>query len=187
MTTAVIVLSVALLVSGVIIYRLQSQLQNLSQNNKANDALNDLNEKITAQEVHLGQLLSGVEKNAESLKAQLKQITSVQTLQNSKPTEEGLDQIVKERTQKLQQKRLEIAEYAFINSSKMRAPMATILGLISVLELGETENGQSIEEMVAYLKYSVERLDKMLNDMNETLGKEFYEQNPVQDKEIVLN
>jgi len=189
MTIAVIVLSISLLTSGIIIYRLQQQLQAKNQDTQVQDGLHKLTEQFTAQESNISSILSGVVQNAESLKVQIEQLNAVKTTQSSKPTDEGLDQMVKERTQKLQQKRLEIAEYAFINSSKMRAPMATILGLISVIELGETENGQSIEEMVAYLKYSVERLDKMLNDMNETLGKEFYQDSPVEDEdkeEIVL-
>jgi light-regulated signal transduction histidine kinase (bacteriophytochrome) len=61
---------------------------------------------------------------SEALKLQSEEIKSIN---------ESLEERVRERTQVLEEKNKQLAEYAFINSHVLRAPVSTMLGLINLI------------------------------------------------------
>ena len=79
----------------------------------------------------------------------------------------NLETIVKERTAELEEKNTALEEAAFINAHKLRAPVATILGLTDLLK-GETlsENGK---KALDYLDTSTHKLDEIVTQINTAL------------------
>ncbi len=62
----------------------------------------------------------------EELRAQQEEITSINN---------RLEELVQERTAKLEARNQQLSEYAFFNAHKLRSPISTILGLQEVLRL----------------------------------------------------
>ncbi|QSE98766.1 hypothetical protein [Fulvivirga lutea] len=88
-----------------------------------------------------------------------------------------LDQKVKRRTAEIEKKNIELinknvklSEYAFINSHKLRSPLASILGLVNLFEthiLSEHERLKIIEK----IKKSSEDLDRVVKEINAILDE----------------
>jgi PAS domain S-box-containing protein len=79
-----------------------------------------------------------------------------------------LEQLVVERTRQLQRRNEQLKQYAFFNAHKLRAPIATILGLYQVLKLGVAPEEQL--EIVQKLQQSVEELDQMVRQSQRLLA-----------------
>ncbi len=60
-----------------------------------------------------------------------------------------------------------LAEYAFINSHVLRAPLSRMLGLIQLMEMTDKKDLQLID----YLKKSGEELDEVVKKINTTLAE----------------
>lgn len=84
----------------------------------------------------------------------------------------NLEKLVREETEKVLRKNERLRKYAFINSHKIRAPLARILGLIHVLNL----EGHSVKEHEAFrkLKVSSAELDQVIRDINSVLLDDEY-------------
>jgi tetratricopeptide (TPR) repeat protein len=74
---------------------------------------------------------------------------------------------VSERTLELAIKNEQLSEYAFINAHKLRAPVARIMGLVSIYEL--KENTISTEKLVGMLKYEIQTLDQIVRSISEAV------------------
>ncbi|NMM50212.1 tetratricopeptide repeat protein [Marinigracilibium pacificum] len=83
---------------------------------------------------------------------------------------QNLENRVSERTQELELKNEQLKEYAFINSHKLRAPVATILGLIQLLE-NNMINAFEEKEYNCRLKKALKELDKVIKQITITLEK----------------
>jgi signal transduction histidine kinase len=59
-----------------------------------------------------------------------------------------------------------LADYTFVNAHKLRAPVASILGLISLLEQADQ---QEQEEILRHLKTCGLRLDETIHDIGRDL------------------
>jgi signal transduction histidine kinase len=81
-----------------------------------------------------------------------------------------LEAIVLEKTQKLQTRNQQLNEYAFLNAHKLRAPVATILGLYQILDATQGLDEQSI--ILQKLKETVEELDRIVHQMQLLLDEE---------------
>lgn len=77
-----------------------------------------------------------------------------------------LEQRVKERTSELETQNKRLAEYAFINSHLLRAPLSRILGLIN---LAERDQSLKEAEMIDLLKKSGDELDQIVRKISEAL------------------
>jgi PAS domain S-box-containing protein len=109
-----------------------------------------------------------------------KTLDELQTAQNvlQQQTEEiailnnQLEVLVEERTRQLIKRNTQLNEYAFFNAHKLRAPIATILGLYQVLELDiSTEERemviQKLRESVVLLDEMVRKSQKLLDEVGD--------------------
>jgi signal transduction histidine kinase len=81
----------------------------------------------------------------------------------------NLEQIVFNRTQELEIKNKKLEEYTFINAHKLRAPVATILGLIQLLDY---KNLMENEKILDQLKKTATDLDTTTKDIRAKLEAE---------------
>jgi tetratricopeptide (TPR) repeat protein len=122
------------------------------------DELIALNEEIRAQqEETMTQRDELAEKNieVENMSRKLMEVN------------DNLEKMVAQRTSALQEKNKKLEEYAYFNAHQLRAPVASILGLISVFY--QTTSGQDKEQVIAHLKQSSENLDQVIKSINNSL------------------
>jgi len=93
-----------------------------------------------------------------------------------------LDEKVKKRTKALLHQNQRLLQYHFINSHKLRAPLASILGLVNLLK-SKTVNDLD-QEVVDYLLIAANRLDNIIHDIQETLDHAEYSE---ESSEIEIN
>ncbi|MFN4946949.1 MAG: hypothetical protein ACK5FG_09585, partial [Chryseotalea sp.] len=95
----------------------------------------------------------------------------LQTL-NEKLSElnEKLEIKVEERTKQVFDRNLQLEEYAFINSHKLRGPVASILGLIHLFEK-QLISQDEFSETLLKLKNSSIKLDRIIAEINEVLNR----------------
>jgi ligand-binding sensor domain-containing protein len=73
---------------------------------------------------------------------------------------ENLEQLVRDRTEEVLKKTRALEEYAFINAHKLRAPVASVLGLINLMDKTQLDtDGKEINE---HLKRSADELDSIV-------------------------
>lgn len=117
---------------------------------KANRNLQAKNEEISFQK-------NAIESQAEALL-----ILNEELQELNKSLESRID----ERTKQIFNQNKKLAEYTFVNAHKLRAPVASILGLISLFD----QSDESDQEMILdYLKTCSEQLDSTLKAINRTL------------------
>jgi tetratricopeptide (TPR) repeat protein len=73
-----------------------------------------------------------------------------------------------EQNMELETKNAKLADYAFINAHKLRAPVATILGLVKLFEVDIEER----DYIVKRIKHSTEELNEIVKEIRLTLEKE---------------
>ncbi len=82
---------------------------------------------------------------------------------------ENLENLVASRTAELEKKNKALEEYAFINAHKLRSPVASILGLINLLnKMPVSEENQSVLE---HLKSSAEKLDEIVSSITKAIQR----------------
>lgn len=87
----------------------------------------------------------------------------------------ALEVKVAERTKVLEEQNHRLAEYAHFNAHKLRAPVASILGLVDLLQ--RDKNEAEAQELIAHLKMATENLDQVVKTINSKLeeGLDAYE------------
>ncbi|MEQ8924435.1 MAG: hypothetical protein RLO81_01415 [Fulvivirga sp.] len=115
------------------------------------------------------------QKLLEELEEQSKQLE----LKNEKLYElnNTLDQKVKRRTTEIEKKNIELinknvrlSEYAFINSHKLRSPLASILGLVNLFETHILSDEERIK-IIEKIKKASEDLDRVVKEINAILDE----------------
>ena len=101
-----------------------------------------------------------IKKKNEEIHAQAEEIRMIN---------ENLEQLVHERTQQLERKNQTLEKYAFINAHELRAPVASILGLISLMQNLKLEEDEKI--YLKHLETSAEKLDKVVRSIGHTISK----------------
>lgn len=131
--------------------------------------LMDKNEKIDKINDELKEKISEISQQNELLNFQQKEIfdkseeLKIQS-EEIKAINESLEQRVKERTQVLEEKNKQLAEYAFINSHVLRAPVSTMMGLINLISYSTLPlEDQKIYE---HLLETAEVLDSIIFKIN---------------------
>jgi signal transduction histidine kinase len=82
----------------------------------------------------------------------------------------NLEKLVEERTKVLEDQNKRLSDYAFINAHKLRAPLASILGLISLITRDAFSEAQM--QIKSHLLTSADELDKIVRSINRMLEKE---------------
>jgi light-regulated signal transduction histidine kinase (bacteriophytochrome) len=80
----------------------------------------------------------------------------------------SLEARVVERTQELEQKNHQLMNFAFINAHKLRAPVATLLGLINLYKHSGLNNNER-EFFFNQVDQLTERLDSVIREMQRSL------------------
>ncbi|MCU0445446.1 MAG: tetratricopeptide repeat protein [Microscillaceae bacterium] len=83
---------------------------------------------------------------------------------------EDLDQKVRERTAHLSARNQQLTQYNFINSHKLRAPLANILGLINLAR--EVPDAIKAEDWLRMIEHSSQELDKIVYEINALLDND---------------
>ncbi|HVD97471.1 MAG TPA: histidine kinase dimerization/phospho-acceptor domain-containing protein [Cytophagaceae bacterium] len=83
----------------------------------------------------------------------------------------NLEELVKLRTEKLNDLNKRLRDYSFLNSHKVRAPLARIMGIMNLIHAEEqkTEN-ENLRKYLDLLQDSAEELDRVINEMNAHLS-----------------
>lgn len=102
----------------------------------------------------------------ENAKELLQNQEEIATLNNH------LEILVEERTKKLIRSNQKLNEYAFFNAHKLRAPVATILGLYELLKLDLSAEEreivfEKIQEFITYLDEIVRKSQSLLDDLED--------------------
>ncbi|QCK13837.1 tetratricopeptide repeat protein [Mangrovivirga cuniculi] len=121
---------------------------------KYNKQLNQKNQEIQIQNEE-------IEVQAEELRS----LNEMQTMVNS-----DLEQKINERIQEIREKNHTLAKYAFYNAHKLRAPVASILGLIDLIL--RTNLSEKESELVFNLKKSANNLDDAIHEIKDILQDE---------------
>jgi signal transduction histidine kinase len=101
-----------------------------------------------------------LEASNEAIRIQAEQIKTIN---------ENLEKLVQERTAELVKKNQALEEYAFINAHKLRAPVASILGLVSIFRsLQLDEEGKNV---VGHLELSTQKLDSIVNSITKAIER----------------
>jgi hypothetical protein len=80
---------------------------------------------------------------------------------------QNLEGLVKERTIQLERKNKALEEYAFITAHNLRAPVASILGLVNLTSgINLDDEGKTI---MSHLKTSTEKLDTIVHSITEAI------------------
>ncbi len=82
---------------------------------------------------------------------------------------ENLEMLVKERTKQLESKNKALEEYAFINAHELRAPVASILGLINLMRTMELNEDEKV--YLEHLQRSADKLDDVVNSITRAIEK----------------
>jgi light-regulated signal transduction histidine kinase (bacteriophytochrome) len=77
---------------------------------------------------------------------------------------DNLESIILKRIQNIEEKNLELSEYAFINAHMLRAPVCRILGLINLIEM---ENPQA--DLSEIKKYATQ-VDGIIRNINQAVN-----------------
>lgn len=87
-----------------------------------------------------------------------------------KSLNENLERIIKERTEKINYQLTQLSKYAHMNSHEVRAPLARILGLLTLIKKEEQKEAKI--ELLQKLYISSEELDQVIRNMNRLLEQE---------------
>ena len=96
----------------------------------------------------------------EEIKIQAAEIKSIN---------EHLEEIVKARTEELENKNKALEDYAFINAHKLRSPVASILGLMNLIN--KMELNEDTKMVVKHLQDSTNKLDTIVSDITIAIEK----------------
>ena len=143
----IIAITVGLVIAAVLMYFLIRQRRKILEVNRDLQAKNG--------EIHEQKLaIEGQAVDLRGLNDQLQDLNR------------SLEHRIDERTQQLRLQNERLADYTFINAHKLRAPVASILGLISLLE--QADQGEQ-EEILRHLKTCGLRLDDTIHEIGRDL------------------
>ena len=122
------------------------------------DELAALNEELRSQQDQvIAQRDELIEKNL-SIEAMNLQVHDVN---------QNLEQLVFERTKVLEEQNKRLTDYSYFNAHELRSPVASILGLIDLLQRAQTDNERT--ELLTHLDSSAKRLDEAIKGINNSL------------------
>jgi len=126
------------------------------------DELNVLNEELRSQQEEvLSQRDALADKNQE-IEKMSKKIAEAN---------EQLAQLVAERTEVLENQNTRLTGYAFLNAHKLRAPLARIMGLVSLLQMKSDTKEKPV--IINHLASSSEELKDVVASISKTIQDEF--------------
>lgn len=98
-----------------------------------------------------------------------KKIISIQK-EEIEAMNENLEKLINQRTAKLAERSKQLEAYAFYNAHKLRAPVATIMGLYNVLQI--EEDIKEKEKLFEYLNTSILDLENAVQEIQKIVAEE---------------
>lgn len=108
-----------------------------------------------------------IQNQNEEIKAQNAEIQAQG--EEIKGINENLENLVLERTAELEKKNKALEEYAFINAHKLRAPVASILGLTNLLR--KLPASPESKDVLEHLQISADKLDDIVSTITKTIER----------------
>lgn len=118
-----------------------------------------LEAKVEERTKEIQQKTEEIQAQNEEIMAQAEEIQGIN---------ENLEMLVKQRTAELEKKNKALEEYAFINAHKLRSPVASILGLVNLLQKNEQQDDKVIRE---HLQQSADKLDAIVRSITKAIEK----------------
>lgn len=119
-----------------------------------------------------------IERQKQEILLQSQKLLALNT--SLKTLNDQLEDKVFQRTRELNEKNKKLTEYAFINAHKLRAPVATIMGLVQLFNYDEHTEEQEIQ-IKNGLKETVKELEKTIADIRIKLEEEGLAQPGIKD------
>jgi ligand-binding sensor domain-containing protein len=120
----------------------------------------ELEQRVNERTLELQRKTEEIQEQNKKIQSQSEQITGIN---------QNLESIVLKRTEELEKKNKALEEYAFINAHNLRAPVASVLGLINLIKKVELdEEGKLI---VQHLEESATKLDTVVNSITEAIER----------------
>lgn len=101
-----------------------------------------------------------IQRKTEEIRTQAEEIKGIN---------ENLEMLVRERTRELERKNQSLEEYAFINAHELRAPVASILGLINLMRTVELRPEERV--YLEHLQKSAEKLDGVCSSITRAIER----------------
>jgi PAS domain-containing protein len=139
--------------------------------------LMDKNEKIDKINEELKEKISEISQQNQLLNFQQREIFEINEKLSLQAEEirainESLETRVKERTLVLEEKNKQLAEYAFINSHVLRAPVSTMLGLINLIRYANLS--EEDKKIYHHLLDTARVLDNIVVRINNAIDQGFH-------------
>jgi hypothetical protein len=109
-----------------------------------------------------------IEQKTHEIQAQAEEIKGIN---------ENLEALVRSRTAELEHKNKALEDYAFINAHQLRAPVASILGLINLMQKLELKEEERV--YLAHLNDSAKKLDDIVSTITESIERGVFMKPPV--------
>jgi sugar lactone lactonase YvrE len=126
-----------------------------------------LEQKVRERTLEIQQQKEEIQAQNEEIQAQNEEIiTQAEEIQG---INDNLEMLVQQRTRELEKKNKALEEYAFINAHELRAPVASILGLLDLLLRAESD--EEIKKLTALLQESAERLNDVVRSITKAIER----------------
>tara|TARA_R110002012_G_scaffold109617_2_gene253678 strand:- start:28518 stop:31115 length:2598 start_codon:yes stop_codon:yes gene_type:complete len=76
---------------------------------------------------------------------------------------ERLEEVVQDRTQKLQEQNERLSRYAFMNSHELRGPICRMIGLLNVLKITKPKEQQKILDLIQATGFELDAITRKIN------------------------
>jgi len=113
------------------------------------------------------QLERKVKERTEEIEAKTQEILA--QAEEIRGINENLESLVKERTIELERKNKALEEYAFINAHELRGPVASILGLINLMQKLKLSEDEKV--YLEHLQQSARKLDAVVSSITEAIER----------------
>ena len=111
-------------------------------------------------EVKVKERTEEIEAKTQEILAQAEEIRGIN---------ENLESLVKERTIELERKNKALEEYAFINAHELRGPVASILGLINLMQKLKLSEDEKV--YLEHLQQSAKKLDAVVSSITQAIER----------------
>jgi len=111
-------------------------------------------------EVKVKERTEEIEEKTQEILAQAEEIRGIN---------ENLESLVKERTSELERKNKALEEYAFINAHELRGPVASILGLVHLMQKLKLSEEEKI--YLEHLQQSAKKLDEVVSSITQAIER----------------
>src|SRR5688572_6112471 len=119
-----------------------------------------LEEKVAARTLEVQRQAKEIRVQSEEIQSKAKEIEEIN---------DNLESLVKARTNELEKKSKAAEESAFIIAHELRAPVASVLGLINLIM--KSELNEEVRTIVAHLEASAEKLNTVVRNITQAIER----------------